>query len=116
MARIAGVEVAAPEALEPLRGMPGLDVLAEVVAGLPPMVDATDDVEARTRGKRMNWLGRQLVENMPLAPAIAAADAAEGEPARDDAGRLGQLGRMARRHLLLFPRQERLAGAVFAGF
>jgi aminoglycoside phosphotransferase (APT) family kinase protein len=116
MARIAGVEPAAPEPLDPLPDLPGLDILDEIVGNLPLLVDATDDPEAQTRGKRMKWLGRQLVDNLPLAPAIAAADAAEGPAATDDAERLGQLGRMARRHLLLFPRQEGMVDADFAGF
>jgi hypothetical protein len=116
MARIVGVEPSAAEPLDPLPDLPGLAILDEIVGNLPLLVRATDDPEARTRGKRMKWLGSQLVENLPLAPAIAAADAAEGPPASEDAARLGQLGRMARRHMLLFPRQQGLADAAFARF
>jgi hypothetical protein len=116
MCRIAGVEPAEPEPLEPVAGLPGRDVLSEIVAGLPLLVDAADDDYARTRGKRMNYLGRQLAENLPLAPAIAAADAAEGPPAPGDEERLAQLGRMARRGLQLFPRQAWMAERDFASF
>jgi aminoglycoside phosphotransferase (APT) family kinase protein len=116
MCRIAGVEPAAPEPLEPVAGLPGLDAFGEIVAGLPLLVDAADDDYARTRGKRMNFLGRQLVENLPLAPAIAAADAGEGPPAASDEERLAQLSRMARRGLRLFPRQAWMAEREFASF
>ncbi len=114
MCRIAGVEPAEPEPLEPVAGLPGLDVFGEIVAGLPLLVDAAGDGYARTRGKRMSYLGRQLAETLPLAPAIAAADAAEGPPAAGDEERLAQLSRMARRGLRLFPRQAWMAEREFA--
>lgn len=116
MARIAGVEEEDPPPLQPLDAMPGIDVLGEIVAGLPLLVEEASDEYAVLRGKRMTLLGRQLVETLPLAGAIAAADAAEGPAATGDAARLAQLGRMAQRRLALLPRGRALAEQRLACF
>lgn len=116
LCRLAGVEPAEPEPLEPLPELPGLDVVEEVALSLPVIVEALSDKERWARAKRMQRLTAQLAETLPLAPAIAAADAAEGPPAADEGERLGQLSRMARRRLLLYPRARAMAAAPVAGF
>ena len=109
MCRIVGIAPAEPEPLEPARGLPGLEVLAEVVASLPLLIDATNDEDARARGRRMNYLGGQLAESLSLAPGILVAAASEGPLAGTDNEQLAQLSRRARRHLRLFPRQAWMA-------
>lgn len=116
LARVVGVTLDEPAPLEPVDDLPGLDVLAEVALSLPVLVDGLDDPERRNRGKRMRLLTAQLAETLPLAPAIAAADRAEGPPADDERERLRQLSRMARRRLLLFPRAAAMAAAPLASF
>jgi aminoglycoside phosphotransferase (APT) family kinase protein len=118
LARVLGVDpLPEPPATEPLDGLPGLDVLGEIALSLPVLVDGlAGDPERRNRGKRMRMLTAQLAETLALAPAIAAADAAEGPPAGDEVERLGQLGRIARRRLRLFPRAAPMAAARLVAF
>lgn len=116
LARLAGVEPSEPEPLDPGPMLPGSDVLAELIAAVPTLVEAIEEEEIRTRGKRMHLLGKQLATTLRLAPAIAAADAAEGPAATQDEQRIQQLSRMARRHIMLFPRSATLATKRFADF
>ena len=111
LARLLEVELDAPAALEPVAGLPGLDVVEEIALGLPVLLDELTDRERRARTKRMQRLSRQLAETLALLPAIAAAEAAETADGGDEYARLRRLARSARRHQALYPATAAMAAA-----
>jgi aminoglycoside phosphotransferase (APT) family kinase protein len=115
MARLDGVELAAPESLGPPGTLPGADVLAEITRGFSSMVAGVSDPELAKQARRMRFLLRQFAETWPLAFEIARLDAAE-PVASDPRERLAQLAAAADRGLALFPRAAPMGYAVPAGF
>jgi aminoglycoside phosphotransferase (APT) family kinase protein len=116
LARIAGVELDVVEPVSAVAALPALPVIADIAEDITGIVDTMQDPAWRTRAKRMRLLLGQLAETLPLAPAIAQADAAAGAPAGDEAGRLQQLNAEVRRHLQLFPRAAPMASVPVQGF
>ena len=114
LARIDGIELPPPELAEPpAEPLPGGDVIAEIAGALGELEEP--DPEQRQRVRRMRHLLAQLAGTLPLAPAIARADAAAGPPAADPVERMHQLAEQADRRLALFPRAVALATAPLAG-
>jgi aminoglycoside phosphotransferase (APT) family kinase protein len=116
LARLLDVELDEPAPLVPVEDMPGRDVVEEIALSLPVLLDAIDDPERRARTKRLQRLSAQLAETLALAPAIAAANAAEDLTSGDERDRLRRLGRMARRHQALHPRTAAMAATPLATF